>query len=91
MAHLRVTPAFVFSIFCDFFFFKCCPLPASVSEFTCRCFLRSRCSMEMWCADDIGLDSWDWFPEWGGGSSPVKTEPLQIGLLLLSLSFSDTD
>ena len=60
-------------------------LLALVSEF--NCFLRSRCSMEMWCPDDIGRDSWDWFgppawgracfnsPEWGGGSSPVKTEP----------------
>ena len=68
---------------------------ASVSEF--NCFLRSRCSMEMWCPDDIGRDSWDWvgppawrracfnFPEWSGGSSPVKTEPLQIVLLLLLL------
>ena len=60
-----------------------------------NCFLRSRCSMEMWCPDDIGRDSWDWVgppaweracfesPEWGGGSSPVKTEPPQIVLLLL--------
>ena len=51
--------------------------------------------MEMWCPDDIGRDSWDWVgppaweracfnsPEWGGGSSPVKTEPPQIVLLLL--------
>ena len=43
-------------------------------------------------------DSWDWVgppaweracfnsPEWGGGSSPVKTEPPQIVLLLLLLS-----
>ena len=68
---------------------------ALVSEF--KCFLRSRCSMEMWCPDDIGRDSWDWVgppaweracfnsPEWGGGSSPVKTEPHQIVLLLLLL------
>ena len=53
--------------------------------------------MEMWCPDDIGRDSWDWVgppawgracfnsPEWGGGSSPVKTEPPQIVLLLLLL------
>ena len=59
--------------------------------------LRSRCSMEMWCPDDIGRDSWDWVgpppwerarfnsPEWGGSSSPVKTEPLWIVLLLLLL------
>ena len=51
--------------------------------------------MEMWCLDDIGRDSWDWVgppawaracfnsPEWGGGSSPVKSEPPQIVLLLL--------
>ena len=51
--------------------------------------------MEMWCPEDIGRDSWDWVeppawvracfnsPEWGGGSSPVKTEPPQIVLLLL--------
>ena len=64
-----------------------------MSEFNCS--LRSRCSMEMWCPDDTGRDSRDWVgppawrracfnsPEWGGGSSPVKTEPLQIVLLLL--------
>ena len=68
---------------------------ALVPEF--NCFLRSRCSMEMWCPDDTGRDSWDWVgspawgracfnsPEWGGGSSPVKTEPHQIVLLLLLL------
>ena len=68
---------------------------ALVSEF--NCFFRSRCSMEMWCPDDIGRDSWDWVgppasgracfnsPEWSGGSSPVKTEPHQIVLLLLLL------
>ena len=54
--------------------------------------------MEMWCPDDVGRDGWDWVgppaweracfnsPEWGGGSSPVKTEPLQIVLLLLLLN-----
>ena len=74
-------------------YFKYFLLLALVSEF--NCFLRSRCSMEMWCPDDIGRDSWDWVgppasgrgcfnsPEWGGGSSPVKTEPPQIVLLLL--------
>ena len=31
---------------------------ALVSEF--NCFLQSRCSMEMWCPDDLGRDSWDW-------------------------------
>ena len=68
-------------------------LLALVSEF--NCFLRSRCSMEMWCPDDIGWDSWDWVgppawvracfnsPDWGGGSSPVKTEPPQIVLLFV--------
>ena len=68
-------------------------LLALVSEF--NCFLRCRCSMEMWCPDDRTRDSWDWVgppawvracfnsPEWGGSSSPVKTEPPQIVLLLL--------
>ena len=37
--------------------FKYVLLLASVSEF--NCFLRSPCSMEMWCRDDIGRDSWD--------------------------------
>ena len=39
-------------------------LLALVSEF--NCFLRSRCSMEVWCPDDIGRDSWDWVgpPAW---------------------------
>ena len=71
--------------------FKYVLLLALVSDF--NCFLRSRCSMEMWCPDDRGRDSWDWFgppawrracfnsPEWGG--APVKTEPPQILLLLL--------
>ena len=45
-------------------------LLALVSEF--NCFLRSRCSMEMWCPDDIVRDSCFNAPEWGGGSSPVK-------------------
>ena len=84
---------------CSFFScisFKYFLLLALGSDF--NCFLRSRCSMEMWCPDDIGRDSWDWVgppawrracfnsPEWGGGSSPVKTEPPQIVLLLLFLS-----
>ena len=38
--------------------FKYVKLLALVSEF--NCFLRSRCSMEMWCPDDTGRDSWDW-------------------------------
>ena len=53
--------------------------------------------MELWCPDDIGRDGWDWVgppawvracfnsPEWGGGSSPVETEPPKIVLLLLLL------
>ena len=75
--------------------FKYVLMLALVSEL--NCFLRSRCSMEMWCPDDIGRDCWHWVgppawgracfnsPEWGGGSSPVKTEPPQIVLLLLLL------
>ena len=38
--------------------FKYVSLLALVSEF--NCFLRSRCSMEMWCPDDLGRDGWDW-------------------------------
>ena len=55
--------SFFFSFF--LYFFQIFLLLASVSEF--NCFLRSRCSMEMWCADDIGRDSWDWVgpPAWG--------------------------
>ena len=76
-------------------FFQKCLLLVLVSEFNCRCFLRSRCSLEMWCPDDMERDCWDWVgppawvraccnsSEWGGGSSPVKTEPHQIVLLLL--------
>ena len=81
--------------FLNFFLFSCMPLLAFVLGFNKRCFPRIRCSMEMWCLDDIGRDSWDWVgppawgracfnsPEWGGGSSPVKAEPSQIALLLL--------
>ena len=65
--------------------FKYVLLLALVSEF--NCFLRSRCSMEIWCPGDIGRDSWDWVgppawgracfnsPDLGGSSSPEKTEP----------------
>ena len=84
-----------FFSFLLYLFQKKVSLLALVSEFYCKCFLRSRCSMEMWCLDDAGRDSWDWVgppawgracfnsPEWGGSSSPVKTEPPQIVLLLL--------
>ena len=89
--HFFRRKGFFFSFF--LYFFQIFLLLALVSEF--NCFLRGRCSMEMWCPDDIGRDSWDWVgppawwracfnsPEWGGGSSPVKTEPPQIVLLLL--------
>ena len=68
--------------------FKYFLLLALKSKF--NCFLRSRCSMEMWCPDDIGRDSWDWVgppawrracfnsPEWGGGSSPVTYESARM-------------
>ena len=98
-------PSFSFFLFFSFSCFQCFSLfafsfLAFVSGFTKRCFLHSGCSMEMWCPDDIGRDSWDWVgpparetarcktPEWGGGSSPVKTEPLQIVLLLLFFFWS---
>ena len=87
-----LTKSFFFSFFLYFFQIF------SIAGVSIRvCFLRSRCSMEMWCPDDVGRDSWDWVgppargracfnsPEWGGGSSPVKTEPHQIVLLLLLL------
>ena len=54
---------------CSFLFscisFKYFLLLALESEF--YCFLRSRCSMEMWCPDDTGWDKWDWVgpPAWG--------------------------
>ena len=53
--------------------FKYVSLLASVSEF--NCFLRSRCSMEMWCPDDIGRDSWDWVgpPAWGEHASTPQS------------------
>ena len=75
--------SFFFSFF--LYSFKYFLLLALVSGF--YWFLRSRCSMEMWCPDDIGPPAWGRAcfnsPEWGGGSSPVKTEPSQIVLLLL--------
>ena len=96
-------PLFSFFSWILFFFFFCLLyFLAFVSRFNKRCFLRSRCSMEMWCLDDIGRDSWDWIgppvweracfnsPEWAKSSSPVKMEPPDciIGCWLLSLSLS---
>ena len=46
----------VSSFLFSFISFKYVLLLAFVSEF--NCFLHSRCSMEMWCPDDIGRDSW---------------------------------
>ena len=67
---------------CSFFFFsfEYVLLLALVLEFNSECFLRSRCSMEMWCPDDVGRDGWDgdgpptWERAWfnSPGSSPVK-------------------
>ena len=58
---LSYSYSFFFFIFSGFFCisFKCVLFLALVSEF--NCFLRSRCSMEMWC-----LDGWDWLgpPAW---------------------------
>ena len=49
---------FSFSLFSEKIVFpsNCISLPASVSEFNSRCFLRGRSSMEMWCPDDIGRE-----------------------------------
>ena len=89
----------LFFLFFKVFLYLFFSFLAFVSGFNKRCFLRGRCSMEMWCPDDIGRDSWDWVgppaweracfnsPEWGGGSSPVKTETPQIVLLLLLCCF----
>ena len=54
--------SFLFSCFS----FKYVLLLALVSEF--NCFLCCRCSMEMWCPDDIGRDRWDWIRLLGGES-----------------------
>ena len=45
------------------FLFKCVLLLALVSEF--NCFLRSLCSMEMWCPDDTGRESMIQLPRVG--------------------------
>ena len=92
---------FIFSEECFFisfflYFFEICII-AGIGIRVFNCLLRSRCSMEMWCPDDIGRDSWDWVgppaweracfnsPQWGQSSSPVKTAPPLIVLLLLLL------
>ena len=73
--------------------------PELVSEFNKRCFLRSRCSMEMWCPDEKGRESWDWVgPPWEHDSTPQRgVDPRgtfaslqhpQIGLLVLLLLLS---
>ena len=87
-------PPFFFFFFFFFFYFFLKIFSSYVFFFSSIC-IRGRCSMEMWCPDDIGRDSWEWVgppawwrarfnsPEWGGGSSPVKTEPPQIVFLFL--------
>ena len=54
---LRVKNVFFFFLV---FLSKEVSLLALVSAFNDRCCLRSRCSMETWCLDDVGRDSWDW-------------------------------
>ena len=49
------------------FSFKNNSLPATIPEFHCGCFLRSRCSMAMWCPDNTIH-----FPGVGVGSSRRK-------------------
>ena len=49
----------VFSFFpFSFVFFQKYHCQLLLSEFNCNCFLRSRCSIEMWCPDDIGPPTW---------------------------------
>ena len=50
-----------------FFFVKKCFIAGICIRVLKKSFLRSRCSMEMWCPDDTGRDSWDWVgpPAWG--------------------------
>ena len=62
---------FMFFHFVQFFtfyfsFFSYMMLQAFVLGFNKRCFLRCRCSMEMWCPDDIRRDRWGWVgpPAW---------------------------
>ena len=62
---------------------------ALVSEF--NCFFRCRCSMEMWCPDDIRRGCWDWatclresmiqLPRVEWRLFACETEPPQIVLL----------
>ena len=96
-----MTPLSCFSIlffsFCPFLLFSFhiffTSLVALVSEFNCRCFASSRCSMEMWCLYDKGRVSWDGVGPLGKDHDSIlqsgvealrmkKTEPLQLGLLL---------
>ena len=101
MAHLRVTPLSCFSLlffhFSIFVFFK-----NNVSSFIFllyffqRCFIagisiRCRCSVEMWCPDDMARDSWDWVGLtylWGEHASTAQIglalAPIQIVLLSCS-------
>ena len=63
------------------FSFKCMSLLAVVSEFNSRCFLRIRCSMEMWCPDDIRRDSWGLDRATYRGKSMIQLTGVGWGLL----------
>ena len=82
--HFFRRKSFFFSFF--LYFFQIFLLLAKVSEF--NCFLRSRCSMEMWCPDDIGWDSWDWVgpPAWGEHASTPQSGVEAPRLLKWSLT-----
>ena len=66
------------------FFSVYMPLLAFVLGFTKICFLHSRCSVEMWCLDDIGRDSWDWVapPTWEREKNSTPQSGVQAPRLL---------
>ena len=71
--------SFFFSFF--LYFFQIFFLLALVSEFIC--FLCSRCSMEMWCPDDMKRDGWDLLTDFRGIVVIGIVIVVVIGLIVL--------